>query len=80
MIKEALIIRNKKPVINKQFDNFTNILKLYDLGNSSDRTKYVKHPDNFSKESGIPDMKQILEKFGIDTTKFKHIPVPDYSA
>ena len=28
-IKEALLILDRKPVINKQFDNFTNILKLH---------------------------------------------------
>ena len=28
-IKEALLILNLEPSINKQFDNFTNILKLY---------------------------------------------------
>ena len=28
-IKEALYILNFNPIINKQFDNFTNTLKLY---------------------------------------------------
>ena len=28
-VKEALLILNVEPLINKQFDNFTNILKLY---------------------------------------------------
>ena len=36
-IKEALIILNTKPLINKQYDNFSNILKLYNLGNSNIR-------------------------------------------
>ena len=36
-IKEALVILNTKPLINKQFDNFSNILKLYNLGNSNSR-------------------------------------------
>ena len=28
-IKESLLILDKKPEINKQYDNFTNILKLH---------------------------------------------------
>lgn len=34
-VKEALLILNQEPSINKQFDNFTNILKLFNNSKSS---------------------------------------------
>ena len=74
-IKEALIILNEKPLINKQFDNFTNVLKLYSLGNSGDRLKNTKKSHD---EPGIPNMDTILISFGIDVTKIKNSPVHDY--
>ena len=41
-IKEALLILNEKPIIYKQFDNFTNILKLHKSKNDSLNTKNTK--------------------------------------
>ena len=37
-IKEALILLNTKPLINKQFNNFSNVLKLYNQGYSTTRS------------------------------------------
>ena len=76
-IKEALVILNTKPLINKQFDNFTNVLKLYSLGNSASRLKNIEKSQG---ESTIPDMETVLTSFGIDTTKIKNSPVHDYKA
>ena len=41
-IKETLLILNKKPIINKHFDNFTNILKLHQSKNDSLNSKASK--------------------------------------
>ena len=79
-IKEALIILNTKPLINKQFDNFSNVLKLYRLGNSNNRSKNVnktildKLPDNVD----IPDMEMILRKFKVNVNTVEYSPGRDY--
>ena len=76
-IKEALVILNQKPLINKQFDNFTNVLKLYNLGNSANR---LKNTEKLQDEPTIPDMETVLVSFGIDVSKTKNLPVQDYNA
>ena len=76
-IKEALVILNTKPVINKQFNNFTNVLKLYSLGNPANR---LKNTETTLDEPTMPDMETVLISFGIDTTKIKNSPVQDYVA
>ena len=76
-IKEALVILNTKPLINKQFDHFTNVLKLYSIGYSANQLKNIKESQD---ESTIPDMEQVLTTFGIDVTKMKNLPVDDYKA
>ena len=77
-IKEALIIRNIKPLINKQFDNFTNILKLYSLGNTGDRLNNVKMLEDPPQEFIIPEMETILMRFGIKVSVLEYSPALDY--
>ena len=60
-IKEALIILNTKPLINKQFDNFTNILKLYSLGKTNNHSNNVKSIEISTKESYTPDIEIVSE-------------------
>lgn len=59
-IKEALLILNHAPSINKQFDNFSNILKIHMNKNgnnylpldNTDSTNFNNHPQlNFSSQS-----------------------------
>ena len=44
-IKEALLILNEKPSLNIQFENFGNILKLYNHRNQRSDVAVVKHTD-----------------------------------
>ena len=74
-IKEALVILNEKPIINKQFDNFTNILKLYSLGNSANRWKNTKESQD---EPIMPDIEKVLTSFGIDISIIDSLPAQDY--
>ena len=41
-IKEALIILEEKPIINKQYDNFSNVLKLHQLKNNTQKQDTLK--------------------------------------
>ena len=81
-IKEALIILNTKPLINKQFDNFSNILKLYSLGNSNNRANNV-NTNRACIESiealCIPDMETVLRKFGVTINILENSPEIEYS-
>ena len=123
-IKEALHIIHIKPLINTQYDNFSNILKLYNHRPNTQKTKTVTNPtklgpnlqtissppnntkhgpivqttplsptqdppntqqltlsldDNSStNEIGIPDMDIVLQKFGIDSSKFRNVSLKKY--
>ena len=118
-IKEALHIIKIGPLINKQFDNFSNILKLYshrtntkkiktnteislinpsiqtstpsplsqdlpknqqlERSESLSSTHTPKHINN-SNDNDIymPDMNEVLLKFGIDTSKFRTVSLKKY--
>ena len=116
-IKEALLILNQEPSINKQFDNFTNILKLYSNRKSDirpeicipvsqvprdqtelrhtktgaqnvgqtpegpdivieDESIYI-HNENQATQDTIPDMLDILGRFGVGTN-FREITLDQY--
>ena len=95
-IKEALHIINIKPLINTQYDNFSNILKLYSHRSNTQKTKTVtplpptqdqpntQHltpildNNSVADEVCIPDMDIILQKFGIDSTKFRTVSLKKY--
>ena len=70
-----------KPLINKQFDNFSNVLKLYGSGKSINRSKKEnrvtvvdKPPENLE----VPDMETILRKFKINVNMIENSPELDY--
>ena len=53
-IKEALLILQKSPIINKQYDNFNNILKLYKSRNIPIHDNNTYHNNNASS-TNAPD-------------------------
>ena len=52
-VKEALYIIKLGPLINKQYDNFTNILKLYNHRNNP--TKFIGNVPNAQPNKTIPN-------------------------
>ena len=55
LIKEAILIQQKGPIINKQFDYFPNIQKIY-----SKTDKFIKtHPAKIKTESWYSNIKKV---------------------
>ena len=84
-------------MINKQFDNFTNILKLYNHSHLASRPlDSNRNPGSFqgnhynisadidnvtntsSDEQSLPDMYEVLLRFGIDPSQFREVPLDEY--
>ena len=81
LIKEALLILKNSPSINKQYDNFTNILKLHGhrptnlqtLPNSSNSSSTLQ----LSKRNSVPVASLLLDSYNTDTDiRPIHSPVP----
>ena len=107
-IKEALHIIKIKPLINTQYDHFSNILKLYCHRPNTEKTNTltdspqpspliqttplsppqdplnnqhltpILNNNSVPNDMCIPDMDIILQKFGIDSTKFRTITLKKY--
>ena len=77
-IKEALLIRERNPTINKQYDNFVNILKLNTHRNFSTTTPTFFSTDTKNPPE-IPDLGTILQKFGINFEDLKEVPLSKYN-
>ena len=61
-IKEALLILKEKPIINKQFDNFGNILKLYNAKNITPQNHYNARPNSAQNNPhSVPDQSLIVD-------------------
>ena len=59
-IKEALLILSEKPLINKQFDNFANILKLHQSKNDILNTKAL-HSTSGQLNPNLPNQEHLAE-------------------
>ena len=78
-IKEALYILSLNPSMNKQQDNFANVLKLHKARNASIKpSKFVIDETPHNENIPIPDMKEILLKFGVDPSQFREVQLKDY--
>ena len=54
-IKESLLIIANNPSINRQYNNFTNVLKLYPHNNLQDRCNTITNPNNDQSESIVQE-------------------------
>ena len=57
LIKEALLILKNSPSINKQYDNFTNILKLH--GHRSTNLQTLPNPSNTSSTLQLSELNNV---------------------
>ena len=84
-IKEAILIVENIPTINKQFDNFVNILRLNNrrctniepIEPSLD-LNITSLTEPHSSQDHIPDMVEILKKFGINSEELVDVPLCEY--
>ena len=78
-IKEALYILKHNPSINKQYDNFTNVLKLYVSRNIAQKSPALTTiKQSFPYDSPIPDMHKVLLRFGINPSQCREVPLEEY--
>ena len=86
-IKEALLIQEKSPSINKQYDNFVNILKLNTrraistLNNATPIA--LSNCESFKTDAEntfeMPNLSTVLQKFGILYKNLREVPIDEYN-
>ena len=75
-IKEALLILQKTPIINKQYDNFNNILKLYKSRNIPSHNNNILQNNDIT-DSRTPDPQSNEQE--LNTQDFSQHPINTHS-